>query len=234
MSWGLVGTRRFSTTSWRISVYTMHACDSVVSAPMARDSCQQHAFLLLSTNDSNEKLPLYHCVYHRCVQVRSMRIASTRAPDTCRCHASLVWRVACRPGVTNFPPSFCLTAAAMLLPKPYTHAPYTTAPSVGLGSLRLLRLAPGCRAGAAGAGAGASQRGGQERAVVRTPPPPLSRPRVYSTPFLKSSARCMYNRAVLLERDGRLVEAEDTQRRCLQLRQRVLGEDHQQVSRPAA
>ena len=44
----------------------------------------------------------------------------------------------------------------------------------------------------------------------------------------------MYNRAVLLERDGRLVEAEDTQRRCLQLRQRVLGEDHQQVSRPAA
>ena len=123
------------------------------------------------------------CTNHRCVQVRSMRIASTRAPDTCRCHASLVWRVTCRPGVTNFPPSFCPTAAAMLLPKPYTHAPYTTAPSVSLGSLCLLRLAQGCRAGAAGAGAGASQRGGQERAVVRTPPPPLSRPRVYSTPF---------------------------------------------------
>ncbi len=44
----------------------------------------------------------------------------------------------------------------------------------------------------------------------------------------------MYNRAVLLERDGRLVEAEDTQRRCLQLRERVLGEDHQQASRPTA
>ena len=41
--------------------------------------------------------------------------------------------------------------------------------------------------------------------------------------------RCMYNRAILLERDGRLTEAEDMQRKCLQLRQRVLGEDHPQV-----
>jgi hypothetical protein len=39
----------------------------------------------------------------------------------------------------------------------------------------------------------------------------------------------MYNRAVLLERDGRLTEAEEMQRKCLQLRQKVLGEDHQQV-----
>jgi hypothetical protein len=39
----------------------------------------------------------------------------------------------------------------------------------------------------------------------------------------------MFNRAILLERDGRLTEAEDMQRRCLQLRQRVLGQDHHQV-----
>jgi hypothetical protein len=41
--------------------------------------------------------------------------------------------------------------------------------------------------------------------------------------------RCMYNRAVLLERDGHLTDAEDMQRRCLQLRQHVLGLDHHQV-----
>jgi hypothetical protein len=40
----------------------------------------------------------------------------------------------------------------------------------------------------------------------------------------------MYNRAVLLERDGHLVEAEDMQRRCLELRKRVLGQDHPQVT----
>ena len=34
----------------------------------------------------------------------------------------------------------------------------------------------------------------------------------------------MYNRAVLLEREGLLVEAEEAQRKCLQLRQRVLGQ----------
>jgi hypothetical protein len=39
----------------------------------------------------------------------------------------------------------------------------------------------------------------------------------------------MYNRAVLLERDGHLTDAEDLQRRCLQLRQLVLGQNHHQV-----
>jgi hypothetical protein len=39
----------------------------------------------------------------------------------------------------------------------------------------------------------------------------------------------MYNRAVLLEREGLLTEAEDMQRRCLLLRERVLGQDNQQV-----
>jgi hypothetical protein len=39
----------------------------------------------------------------------------------------------------------------------------------------------------------------------------------------------MYNRAVLLERDGQLTEAEEMHRKCLQIRRRVLGDDHQQA-----
>ncbi len=47
---------------------------------------------------------------------------------------------------------------------------------------------------------------------------------VYKSHTGTTLCRCMYNRAVLLEREGLLVEAEEAQRKCLQLRQRLLGQ----------
>jgi hypothetical protein len=59
---------------------------------------------------------------------------------------------------------------------------------------------------------------------------PLHAPNLPRRPSIPMRAgRCMYNRAVLLEREGLLTEAEDMQRRCLLLRERVLGQDNQQV-----
>jgi hypothetical protein len=55
-----------------------------------------------------------------------------------------------------------------------------------------------------------------ERGCVTTPSPPLL-------------CRCLFNRAVLLEREGHSAEAEDMQRSCLEMRERVLGPEHLQV-----
>ena len=74
-------------------------------------------------------------------------------------------------------------------------------------------------------------------ASTRPPGPSRTRARAQSIyiaicladPCPSRCGRCMYNRAVLLERDGLLTEAEDMQRRCLLLRERVLGQDNEQV-----